>query len=338
MTILEWLGTRRASVVRVLLVATLSVVVACTGGVGPPPPVAATAAPPSTTAEPTPSPASTPTVTATPTPASTSTPPPTPAATPPPPAGSPAVTASPVPGSCTAPTDPTCVVAVYLGAPGDYAQVADIPANKLLTPASDRRYYVGRGQQVTVVTAAPLPSGWTRFYLQRTPLGTPSPVSAEQLIKPIGTMYTFTVSADDDARARFTYDLVAAKPHPARPTHKPELGNVVVTTVFQAPTFSYDSFDSTGAATAAGSYALLMPADDSDTEGATTIVTTYDELRTEAVVLVVNVTDGDAKAQDGFYDEVEVDDTVEWRTAADCWVRMQVTEELTGTRRSGSTR
>ena len=234
---------------------------------------------------------------------------------------------------CATPTAADCIRAVYLGTPTDYAQVADIPADKLLTPASDGRYHVERGQQYTVVTLAALPAGWTRFWLDLTPLefGVPSSVSASQLIKPIGTTYTFTMSEDDDAAGRFTYDLVAAKPHPARPTHKPVLGNVVVTTVFQTPTFSYDSFDTTGAATAAGSYALLMPDDVSDVGDATTAVTTYEELRTGTTVLRVNMTDGDAKAQGGFYDTVEVDDLVEWRSADSCWMRMQVTEELTGT-------
>ena len=230
-----------------------------------PPPTIATPQPPSPTPI-TPKPTAIPAAAATVVP--TATPPPTPEATPPPPAGSPAVTASPVPGSCTAPTDPTCVVAVYLGAPGDYAQVADIPANKLLTPASDRRYYVGRGQQVTVVTAAPLPEGWTRFYLQRTPLGTPSPVSAEQLIQPIGTTYTFTVSADGAAPTLLTFDLTAARPLPLiqRPGMKPELGAVVVMTAFsvEATTFRYNRLDTTGAVATPGTYASIEGFDDID--------------------------------------------------------------------------
>ena len=43
-----------------------------------------------------------------------------------------------------------------------------------------------RGQQITVVTAAPLPADYTRFYLQRRPLQvTVSPTSSEQLIPPV---------------------------------------------------------------------------------------------------------------------------------------------------------
>ena len=71
---------------------------------------------------------------------------------------------------CTTPTDPTCILAVYKGAPDDYAQVQDIPADLLIQPNTDGHYVVERGQQITVVTAASLPTGYTRFYLQRTPL------------------------------------------------------------------------------------------------------------------------------------------------------------------------
>ena len=79
---------------------------------------------------------------------------------------------------CAAPEDADCIRAVYRGAPSDYAQVVEIPEEALLTPDARGRYQVARGEQVTVVTAAPLPQGWTRFYLARTPLGSPSPVSS----------------------------------------------------------------------------------------------------------------------------------------------------------------
>ena len=91
---------------------------------------------------------------------------------------------------CATATNADCIRAVYLGAPDDYAQVQDIPAELLLAPDDDGRYRVRRGEQVTVVTAARLPSGYTRFYLQRTPLSSPSPLSYERLIPPVGTTYT----------------------------------------------------------------------------------------------------------------------------------------------------
>ena len=100
---------------------------------------------------------------------------------------------------CAQAGDADCIRAVYLGAPEDYAQVQDIPAELLLTPNTDGRYLVERGQQVTVVTAAPLPADYTRFYLQQAPLGQPWAVSFSQLIPPVGTTYTFTASEDEGA-------------------------------------------------------------------------------------------------------------------------------------------
>ena len=140
---------------------------------------------------------------------------------------------------CTTATDATCIRAVYRGAPDDYAQVADIPADVLIAPRADGRYRVARGEQVTVVTAATVPTGYTRFYLQRSPLefGTPSPVSFSQLIPPVGTTYTFTPTLDEAGATLITFDLTAARPHPLqRPGLKPQLGDVVVTTTFKIAT------------------------------------------------------------------------------------------------------
>ena len=78
---------------------------------------------------------------------------------------------------CAAPEDADCIRAVYVGAPDDYAQVQDIPAEFLLTPNADGRYEVERGQQVTVVAAAPLPPNHDRFVPDIRPDSTPSPTS-----------------------------------------------------------------------------------------------------------------------------------------------------------------
>ena len=138
---------------------------------------------------------------------------------------------------CAEPEDADCIRAVYRGAPSDYAQVVAIPGELLLTPDAEGRYQVARGEQVTVVTAAPLPAGWTRFYLGQTPLGSPSPVSASQLIKPVGTTYMFTPTEDEGGSNLITFDLTAARPFVRpRPDGKPQLGDVVATTVFQVST------------------------------------------------------------------------------------------------------
>ena len=126
---------------------------------------------------------------------------------------------------CAQPEDADCIRAVYLGAPDDYPQVQDIPADLLLTPDANGRYEVERGMQVTVVTAAPLPASYTRFYLQQDPVEQPWPVSSSQLIPPVGTTYTFTPSTDPAAADLITFDLHAARPWPfQRPGLKPELG------------------------------------------------------------------------------------------------------------------
>ena len=226
---------------------------------------------------------------------------------------------------CAEPAGADCIRAVYLGAPGDYAQVSDIPAEVLLTPATDGRYYVERGRQVTVVTAAPLPTGWTRFYLQQTPLGTPSPVSFSQLIKPVGTTYTFTPTTDPGAPTLITFDLKQARPFiRPRPDGKPEIGDTVVTTVFsvEASTLSYGTYDTTGAVATAGSYAFV-----SDPADTTTAVTTYEALRDgTTTALLIHKSDAHGASQTALYDSAEAGDLFEWRKADDCFVRYTVTE------------
>ena len=138
---------------------------------------------------------------------------------------------------CATTTDADCIRAVYKGAPGDYAQVQDIPADLIIPPNTDGHYIVERGQQITVVTAAQLPTGYTRFYLQRTPLERPSPTSYERLIPPVGTTYTFTPTPFEGAASELTFDLRSAKPWPLpRPGQKPQLGAVAVTTSFHMST------------------------------------------------------------------------------------------------------
>ena len=146
-------------------------------------------------------------------------------------------TFTPLPADrCPEPTAANCLRAVYVGAPDDYAQVQDIPDSVLIQPDDDGRYTVERGQQITVVTAAPLPTGYTRFYLQRRPQEGVAPTSYERLIPPVGTTYTFTVTTDERGASPISFDLTAARPRPLpRPGQKPELGNVVVTTEFLLP-------------------------------------------------------------------------------------------------------
>ena len=224
---------------------------------------------------------------------------------------------------CATTTDADCIRAVYKGAPNDYAQVQDIPASVLIQPGADGRYQVERGQQITVVTAAPLPADYTRFYLQRTPLQVSvSPTSSEQLIQPVGTTYTFTVTADEAGSNLITFNLTEARPRPiSRPGQKPELGDVVVTTNFLVPTLRYDTLDITGAATTPGSYAFLKTAGD-----ASSAIGNFSASALRSVELRVHPIDASGASRADFYDMVQVGDTFDYRTNGfDCGFRFKVT-------------
>lgn len=215
---------------------------------------------------------------------------------------------------CATPTAADCIRAVYLGAPGDYAQVQDIPADKLLSPDADGRYRVERGQQITVVTAAALPSGWTRFYLERTPdQVTVSPTSYERLLPPVGTTYTFTVNADERGANLITFDLHAARPLPVqRPGVKPELGDVIVSTEFLLHRVRYNMLDGTGAPRTAGSYSFLTTAGTASSAKST--VYRYARDFTE---LRVNTSDALGVSRSAFYDTIVVGDKLDFRTSED---------------------
>ena len=233
----------------------------------------------------------------------------------------------PPPDRCTTPTDPTCILAVYKGAPDDYAQVQDIPDSVLIQPDDDGRYQVDRGQQITVVTAAPLPADYTRFYLQRRPQQvTVSPTSAEQLIPPVGTTYTFTVTTDDGGANLISFDLTAARPLSiSRPGIKPELGDVVVTTNFLVPTLRYDTLDITGAATTPGSYAFLETGGD-----ATSALDNFSAFISDSVELRIHPLDASGASRAAFYDAVQVGDSFDYRTnGVLCAFRFRVTSVTT---------
>ena len=228
------------------------------------------------------------------------------------PRDAPATPVTPPPSDrCTTPTDPTCIRAVYKGAPDDYAQVQDIPNSVLIQPDDDGRYQVERGQQITVVTAAPLPADYTRFYLQRQPLQvTVSPTSFEQLIQPVGTTYTFTVTTDEAASNLISFELRAARPLPVhRPGIKPVLGDVVVTTEFLVPILRYNTLDSTGAAATVGSYAFLTTTGD-----ASTAIGNFGYSVDASVELRIHPSDASGTSRAAFYDTVRVGDRFDYQT------------------------
>ena len=137
----------------------------------------------------------------------------------------------PTPPRCTHPADPTCIRAVYKGAPEDYPDLADIPDAAIIQPDDQGRYHVQRGQRVTIVTAALLPPGFTEFALERRPVAGPAPTSGDRAVPPTGTTYTFTPIPFEGAADVITFDL-----RQVRTGAYPAEGDVVVTTAFQVVT------------------------------------------------------------------------------------------------------
>ena len=223
---------------------------------------------------------------------------------------------------CEAAADADCIRAVYRGAPGDYSQVAEIPSERRIAQDARGRYRVERGQQVTVVTAAPLPEGHTRFSLERSSMGPPSPVSYERPVG-LGTTYTFTPTTDDAGPHVITYELTAAREYPRpRPGRTLERGEVVVRTEFVIPTLRYDTLDATGQAAAPGSYAFLTRAGDA----ASAIGDNVYLERFDPVELRIHPTDASGTSREGIYDTVGVGDSLDYRMRDfDCGIRLRVT-------------
>ena len=89
--------------------------------------------------------------------------------------------------------------------------------------------------------------------------------------------------------------------------------------------FRYDTYDRSGAVAELGHYAFLTdPADPAS------VVTTYEGLRDgTATALRIHTADAHGVPQADLYDAVEAGDLVEWKRAADCFVRYTVTSAPT---------
>ncbi len=106
-----------------------------------------------------------------------------------------------------------------------------------------------------------------------------------------------------------------------------DFGVAIIASLFEdAPagttTFRYDTYDTTGAVSTAGSYAFLSDPDDTSTA-----VTTYEALRDgTTTALLIHTSDAGGASRAGVYDAVEAGDLFEWRQADACFVRYTVTE------------
>lgn len=95
---------------------------------------------------------------------------------------------------------------------------------------------------------------------------------------------------------------------------------LAIETVVKTTSLRYETYDLTGAAATAGSYAFLA-------DGAAGVVATYEGLRDgSAKRLLIQTADAQGTSQTVLYDAVRAGDFFEWREADDCWVRYRVTE------------
>ena len=148
-----------------------------------------------------------------------------------------------------------------------------------------------------------------------TTTATAPPAAAEPTAPPTATPPP-TVAAPTEATATPPPTPTATPaPSPASTATPSPTATVTPTT------FRYNSFDRTGAAAAPGSYAFLMP----DAQS-TSVVTTYEQLRTESTVMRVNAKDEHGASWGDFYDTVAAGDRFELRETSDCWTRYHVTE------------
>ena len=92
-------------------------------------------------------------------------------------------------------------------------------------------------------------------------------------------------------------------------------------------TFRYDTFDTTGAATAAGSYAFLTTAGD-----AASAIDNFGHLPADGVELRIHPADASGTSRAAFYDTVQAGDTFDYRTnGLDCGFRFKVASVATTT-------
>ena len=138
----------------------------------------------------------------------------------------------------------------------------------------------------------------------------------------------------------FTTTATATTPATATATDATATGAAAAeasATASAPPAVRYNKLDATGAVTAAGSYAFLDAGGASGAGGAggasgasgssggPSVITTWEDLRSEATTLRVHQTDAGGASQTGAFGAVAAGDIMEWRKAGDCWVRYRVT-------------
>ncbi len=153
-----------------------------------------------------------------------------------------------------------------------------------------------------------------------------------------GTAVTVTATPADGYKLSSWGDDCAATPATSTTCSLTMDGDRTASAVFSekaAPAgFSYSTYDTTGQAATAGSYAFLAGsgasgqnegAQDSATSTTMATVTTYEGLRTEADTLRIHLTDGSGVSRASFFGTVQAGHLIEWRHSDSCFVRYRVT-------------
>ena len=221
---------------------------------------------------------------------------------------------------CRRPADATCIMAVYIGSPSDYPDIADIPVSAALIPDIAGRYHVERGQQVTVVITPGLGELLGPFGLRQRPLGEPPGAIADKLQQLEATTYTFTVAAQRTTSTLIVHDLIATESKPGADADIAP-GDIVATTRFLIPGIRYGQMDTDGEASQSGSFSFLLEAG----SPASAVAGINAALKNSAE-LVIHSSDAEGRSRASFYDTVRVGHTFDLRAnGLDCSYRFMVT-------------
>ena len=224
---------------------------------------------------------------------------------------------------CPTPEDAGCIAAVYEGAAGDYATVAEIPSDVLIEPDAEGRYHVWQGRQITVVTSAALPAYASRFELRARALQPARQPPRLQAVGQRGAAYSFTVTADFEGAQQFALELVALAPWLPLPLQSGPAETMVSATFSIARSiFRYTRLATDGAPQQPGSYAILKRPGD-----ASSAIGNFNPYTSSGAELRVHPSDADGISRARFYDGVQVGDRFDYRTnGLNCGFRFQVTK------------
>lgn len=224
---------------------------------------------------------------------------------------------------CPAPDDPGCVVAVYQGAPDDYATVAEIPAEALIEPDAEGRYRVRQGRQITVITTASLPAGATDFELRPPPSSLRGRRAFDlETLAPVGATFTFTVRTHFVDNFSFALDLTATSRRlPAELRADPAEEVVSVDFFIEEARFRYSRLVTDRAPEQRGHYAFRA------TVGNGVRAIDRERWSPSAIVeLRIHPTDASGVSRADFYDGVQVGDRFDYRpNGFRCSFRFEVT-------------